>query len=160
MDSIYYSKPPAGQVANGAAVHAVHSSVLTADANLTSVFGPPTPHKLLTVVITNPHGQKTRVRVIRDTGAPKSCCSEKMATMLGLEVCPTNDMYSVVGNAAQTKLLGVCYNVPIKLLERLGIPNNLYVVPGDVVILVANDVFSSGCANIVAVVAQHSYYVI
>ena len=77
--------------------------------------------------------------------------------MLGLEVRPTNDTYSVVGNGVQTKFLGVCYNVPIKLSERLEIPTNLYMVPGDVVILLANDVFNNKCANIVAVVVQHSY---
>ena len=100
MGSTYYSKPPVGQVANRVAVHVAHSFVLTANADLTRIFGPPTPHKLLTVVITNPHGLKTRIRVIHDTGTPDSCCLEKMATMLGLELHPTKDMYSVVGNAA------------------------------------------------------------
>ena len=80
--------------------------------------------------------------------------------MLGLDVRPTSDTYSVVGNAKQVPFLGVCYNVPIRLSERLEVPTNLYVVPGDSVILLANDVFNSECANIVAVVAQHSYYIV
>ena len=50
--------------------------------------------------------------------------------------------------------------MPIKLSERLEIPTNLYVVLGDAVILLANDVFNSECTNIVAVVVQHSYYVV
>ena len=56
VGSIYYSKPPAGQGASGAAVRVAHVAALTADANLTSVFGLPTPHELLTVVVTNPQG--------------------------------------------------------------------------------------------------------
>ena len=80
--------------------------------------------------------------------------------MLGLDVRPTSDTYSVVGNAKQVPFLGVCYNVPIRLSERLEVPTNLYVVPGDSVILLANDLFNSKCVNIVAVVAKHLYYIV
>ena len=106
-------------------------------------------------------GQLVRLKAIRDTGAPDSVIGEKLARTLNLNIGPTEDLYSTVGSAAEIKFAGVCRGVEVKLSERLVVTVNLYVVTGTTsLFLLANDVFNSGCCDIVGVVADKGYYVV
>ena len=100
------------------------------DVDLTLLFGPQTPHELLTVAVTNGMLQQVRLHTICDTGVPDSMISEKLANTLHLRIEPTKDSFSMVGSTTEVKFDSICRGVQVRLSEHLVVTVNLYVVTG------------------------------
>ena len=88
------------------------------------------PHELLTVTVANGMSQQVWLCAIRDTAAPDSMISEKLANTLHLRIEPTKDSFSMVGSTTEVKFEGICRGVQVRLSERLVVMVNLYVVTG------------------------------
>ena len=112
------------------------------DADLTSLSGPPTAHLYCPIVVSQ-SGKRHLFKAIKDTGAPQTIISSRLATAMGLTISPTQNTYGVIGDKELKRFIGEARDVRIQLAERVEITHNIMVSDDRYAIfLMGNDIFN------------------